>query len=113
MLCSGCSEPEVPEYRTYVVRTHACSRMGKTRSERWWPSLRRFRDFGYCAAIIQFVGATLFSASTIISVPHVLPSESSSNYGTWDATFWTLQVRTAASYSTLVSPLASGAPSAE
>ncbi len=54
--------------------------------------VRRFRDWGYAAAIIQFVGATLFSISTIISVPHVLPAEASTNYWTWDATFWTLQV---------------------
>ncbi len=53
---------------------------------------RRFRDWGYAAAIIQFVGATLFSISTIISVPHVLPAEATTNYWTWDATFWTLQV---------------------
>ena len=53
---------------------------------------RRFRDWGYAAAIIQFVGACLFSVSTIISVPHVLPAEATTDYWTWDASFWTLQV---------------------
>ena len=58
--------------------------------------MRRFRDWGYAAAIIQFVGATMFSVSVIIALPHVLPSEASTDYWTWDATFWTLQVRASA-----------------
>ena len=44
------------------------------------------------AAVIQFTGATLFSISTILAVPGVLPPESSTYFAVWDATFWTLQV---------------------
>lgn len=44
------------------------------------------------AAVIQFTGATLFSISTILGVPGVLPPESSTYFAVWDATFWTLQV---------------------
>ena len=58
---------------------------------RWWGV--RFHDWGYVAAIIQFFGACLFSVSVIIALPHVLPAEADTNYWTWDATFWTLQVR--------------------
>ena len=54
----------------------------------------RLHDVGYIAALIQFVGATLFSASTILGVPGVLVPESSTYYAVWDATFWSLQVGT-------------------
>lgn len=56
---------------------------------RWWGF--KWHDLGYWAVFIQFIGATLFEISVIMGVPHLLPEESKSNYGTWDAVFWSPQ----------------------
>ena len=51
----------------------------------------RWRDLGYLASFITFIGATTFWVSTITGVPGVLPNKAT-HIAEWDILFWLPQV---------------------
>lgn len=51
----------------------------------------RYRDNGYWANTILFLGTSVFWIAPITGVPHVLPDESD-HYLEWDFLYWLPQV---------------------